>query len=203
MACSVRIVFTLTSFSLFLLGFRAEGATAPMPHQLYGKSVTISRSTQSEVEDETTGKTLTLHPQQTDDFYFSSQGHIFARRFHRNPSGSRMFEQIGPDPNNVQRPTSATGRGQSPSGTGVGTFQDLHFEGRTLIAIFRIGENGATRLTIEFNQNFSTCTVSALIGSDNGKPRRYIGWSGHVRRAISKPTTSQSSCMVRDGNIFE
>jgi hypothetical protein len=204
MAYSVRIVFTLTSFSLFLLGFQAEGATPPVPHQLYGKSVTISRVGEEVFEDEITGKATTLHMQITDDFYFSSLGRIFARRLTRNQFGSRTFEQLGSDPSKVQRATHATGRGQSSLGTGLGTFQDLHFEGRTLIGIWSQGENGAIKLAIEFDQNLGTCTAKMSRGTDNGKSMRRIGWSGHVERVITPVHwTSQPTCVVRDGNIFE
>jgi hypothetical protein len=198
-----RIILSLTSILLFFLGVQAGSAATQVPLQLYGKSVTISRALEDVYQDETTGKIITLHAHLSDDFYFSSQGRIFARRLNRNQFGSRTFEQVGSDPSNVQRATHATGSGQGPSGTGVGTFQDLHFEGRTLIAIYRLGENGANRLAIEFDQNFDACTLSVLHGTDNGKHRRQISWSGHVLRNITAHRTSQPSCVVRDGNIFE
>jgi hypothetical protein len=202
MACSVRIIFTLASFSLLLPCFQAQGAATSVPHQLYGKSVTTSRSWQQVYEDET-GQGKTMPFQSTDSFYFSSLGRIFTRHLIRVSRASRTYEQVGPDPNKVQHSTSATGGGQRPFGTGIGTFQDLHFEGRTLIAIARGGENTAIRLAIEFDQNFGTCTVSAVYGTDNGKPGRYISWTGGVRRVISRQLTSQPSCVVRDGNTFE
>jgi hypothetical protein len=203
MACCVRIILSLISFLLFFLGVQAGGAAPQMPHQLYGKSVTISRVTQLVSEDEATGRIRTVPLEITDSFYFSSLGRIFARVLKRVPHGSRTFEQVGSDPNKVQRATSATGSGQTPFGTGGSTFQDLHFEGRTLIAVYRVGENGAARLTIEFDQSFGTCTVSVVYGSDNGQPRRRIDWTGRVRRAISSNPTSQPTCVVKDGNIFE
>jgi hypothetical protein len=198
-----RITLSLISFSLCFFSFEVDAAATQVPHQLYGKSVTISRSNQRVVEDETSGRITTRPLEITDSFYFSSLGRIFARVSKRNPHDSRTFEQVGSDPNKVQRATSATGPGQTALGTGGGTFQDLHFEGRTLIAIYTVGENGAARLKIEFDQNFGKCTVSVVYGSDNGQPRRYIGWSGHVLRDITAHRTSQPTCVVRDGNIFE
>jgi hypothetical protein len=200
MACSVCIIFTFTSCSLLLLCFQAQGAATSVPHQLYGKSVTISESGRLVYEDETTGQIKTLPFENTISFYFSSLGRIFARRLARLSRSSRTYEQIGSDPNKVQRATSATGSGQRPFGT-FSTFQDLHFEGRTLVAINSTGENGARRLAVEFDQSFSACTVSGSRGTDNGKPERKIGWSGSVQRVISRQQTY--SCGLRDGNIFE
>lgn len=198
-----RIICALVSSSLVSLFLCVEAPATSVPHQLYGKSVTISRAFEDVYQDETTGKIITLHTQRTDNFYFSSHGRIFARRLIRNQFGSRTFEQVGSDPDKVQRATDAAGHGRSPSGTGIGTFQDLHFEGRTFVAISKIGENGANRLAIELDQNFAACSVSALRGTANGKPRRQISWSGHVLRNITAHRTSEPSCTVRDGNIFE
>jgi hypothetical protein len=202
MAYGIRVISVLLVSFQFVFALQTAAATS-LPHQLYGKSVTISRAIEDVYQDETTGKMITFHAQLTDNFYFSSQGRIFARRLNRNQFGSRTFEQVGSDPNKGQRATDAAGRGQSPSGTGVATFQDLHFEGRTLVAIYKLGENGANRLAIEFDQNFGACSVSLLHGTDNGKPRRQISWTGHVLRNITAHRTSEPSCVVRDGNIFE
>jgi hypothetical protein len=195
-------ILLLISFSLCFFSFEADAAATSVPHQLYGKSVTISRAGQQVIEDETAGKIKTVYHQMTDDFYISSQGRIFARRFHRTQFDSHTFEQIGSDPNKVQRPIHATGGGQRPLGTGVSTFQDFHFEGRTLIAIYVVGENAARKLAIEFDQNFGACTVRESHGTDDGKPVRRITY-GHAIRVISGQATSKPSCVVRDGNIFE
>jgi hypothetical protein len=196
-------ILPLISFSLCFFSFEADAVATPVPHQLYGKSVTISRSVRLVSQDETSGRINTVPLEITDSFYFSSLGRIFTRVLKRTPRGSRTFEQVGSDPNKVQRATSATGSGQTPFGTGGGTFQDLHFEGRTLIAIYRVGENGAARLKIDFDQNFGTCTVSVVYGTDNGQPRREIDWFGRVRRPVRQTMHSQPSCVVMDGNIFE
>jgi hypothetical protein len=200
--CSALIICTLTSFSLLFLGFQAEGAATSVPRQLYGKSVVISRHFQSVVEDQTAGKMITANSEITDIFYFSSLGRIFARSSHRNQYGSRTFEQVDSDPNRVQRPTLATGGGRGSLGTIPSTFQDFHFEGRTLIAIKKVGENGATRMAIAFDQNFGTCALSARNGTDNGKPLHVIGWDGHVLRPVSAQRTSEPTCVIRDGNAF-
>jgi hypothetical protein len=198
-----RTILSFISFSLFFLGVQAGGAATQIPRQLYGKSVTVYRNSQIVFEDENTGKLITSYNQFTDDFYFSVTGRIFVRRLYRNQFGSSSFEQIGSDPKKVQRATRTTGNARSLLGTGVSTFQDLRFEGRILVAIFTVGENTARRLAIEFDQNFGICTPGLLVGTDNGKPERLIGWDGHVHRVISGKPTSKPSCVVRDGNIFE
>jgi hypothetical protein len=97
--------------------------------------------------------------QSTDSFYFSSLSRIFTRHLIRVSRASRTYEQIGSDPNKVQHSTSATGGGQRPFGTGIGTFQDLHFEGRTLIAIAR----GAKTLPSDLQLNSIRTLVRALL----------------------------------------
>ena len=195
------IIFTLASFSLFFLSFPTAGAAAPVPRQLYGKSVSVSW-TQTEAQlNETTGRFVNSRSEITKTFYFSSVGRIFASHSVRSPYGSRTFEQVGSEPPKVQRPILATGSGQGSRGMSAGTFRDLHFEGRTFIAIQRIGENGARRTAIEFDQNFGSCTFTVVFGSDNGKPIRRIGWNGEALVIFSE-TRSQSSCVIRDGNAF-
>jgi len=197
-----RVISMLISFSLFFFGFQAEGAATPVPPQLYGKSVVISNNGAQTFFDETTNNFVTVYFEGTVTFYFSSLGRIFARRTYRNQAGFRAYEQVGPEPNAVvQCPTSATGAGKGSGGTGTGTFQDLHFEGRTLITIQREGENGARRRVIEFDQNFGSCTATGVRGSADGKPIRRIGWNGHVE-IISSETRSKPSCVVRDGNAL-
>src|SRR5262249_893864 len=111
------------------------------------------------------------------------------------------YEQVGSDPMNSARPVLATGSGQMPGGTGGNTFQDLHFEGRALIATMREGENGAARFTIEFDQNFGSCTSTGIRGSDSGKAIGRTAWDGTTQRHISRQTTDRR-CTIQDGNAL-
>jgi hypothetical protein len=151
--------------------------------------------------NETTSNFVNLYGEQTNTFYFSSLGRIFARHYGRNPAGSRTYEQVGSDPNQTQRPTLAIGAGQRPAGTGAGSFQDIHFEGRTLVANQKVGENGIRRTTIEFDQNFGSCTWTTVLRSNNGKQIRRIGWGGNVE-VVSDETVSKLVCVIQDGNAF-
>jgi hypothetical protein len=197
-----RIIFMLTSFSLFFFGFETDGAATPVPRQLYGKSVSVSWTQTEALLNETAGRFFNWRAEMTSTFYFSSVGRIFARRSTSSSYGSRTFEQVGSEPHRDQRPILATGSGQGSAGTSAGTFRDLHFEGRTLIAIQRVGENGARRTAIEFDQNFGSCTSTVVFGSDNGKPIRRTGWKGESQ-VVSGETRSQPSCVIRDGNAFQ
>jgi hypothetical protein len=197
-----RIIFALTSFLLFFLGFQSEGVATPVPHQLYGKSVTISSTGTDVWWNETTGKNVTIKRGVTVIFYFSSQGRIFARRSYHDQSGSRTYEQVGSDPTLRSRPVLATGQGQMTGDTGMSSFQDLHFDGRALIGTSKVGENGAGRMTIEFDQNFGSCTWTSVRGSDNGKPIRKFGAHREILRAISLQVTDRR-CTIQDGNAFQ
>jgi hypothetical protein len=98
------------------------------------------------------------------------------------------------------RPVLATGAGQLPGGTG--TRQDLHFEGRAFIATRLMGENSAIRITIEFDQNFVSCTRKVIRGSNDGKPVRRTDWGGNIQRLISIQVTD-NRCTIQDGNAFQ
>ena len=202
MVCGTRVIYVLAWFSLFFLGFQAEGAATPVPRQLYGKSVSISWTFQQTLLKEIAGKSITLYGDTAVTFYFSPQDRIFARRSNRNQFGSRTYEQVGSDPRAIQHPKLAAGSGQGYAGTGAGSFQDLHFEGRALIAVQRTGENGALRRVIEFDQNFASCTWTTVWGRSNGKPVRQIGWRGDVEQIISSHATNHG-CVIRDGNALE
>jgi hypothetical protein len=195
-----RIVYMLTSSLVLFLGFQVEGAATPVPRELYGKSVSISVNIHQTFLNETTGRFINLYGEQAATFYFSSLGRIFARFTNRNPSGSLTSEQVGSDPNKINHPTVATGNAQRPGSTPT-TFQDIHFEGRTLVANQNVGENGTRRATVEFDQNFRSCTWTTDLRSHNGKPVRRIGWGGNVE-VVSGETVSNLVCMIRDGNAF-
>jgi hypothetical protein len=192
-----RLLWMLVSLPLLSFFSHADAAATPVPSQLYGKSVTSSRAMQQTLANETNGKTIIVNTERTDSFYFSTQGRIFTRYSVRNQFGSRTFEQVGSDPKKVQ-----AGLGGSV-GTSAGSFQDIHFEGRTLVAIQKVGDNGARKMAIEFDDKFRSCAVSRVTGTENAKPIRKIGWAGHVERIISEHTTSTSGCLIQDGNIFE
>jgi hypothetical protein len=75
--------------------------------------------------------------------------------------------------------------------------------GEIAAAAQKVGDNGARKMAIEFDDKFSSCAVSRVTGTENAKPIRKIGWAGHVERIISEHTTSTSGCLIQDGNIFE
>jgi hypothetical protein len=78
--------------------------------------------------------------ERNDSFYFSSQGRIFARFNNRTTFGSATYEQVGRDAQKAQRPISATGVALKGTGTTLSHFQDIHFEGRTVVAIQKWGK---------------------------------------------------------------
>jgi hypothetical protein len=199
MARSARIILSL---SLFFFGVQAGSAASQVPRQLYGKSVTVSATVTDVWWNDTSGKNNTKNFSSTSIFYFSSQGRIFARHSVNNQFGSRTYEQVGSDPPKSARPVLATGSGLSFRGTSMSTFQDFHFEGRALIATARVGENAASRLTIEFDQNFGSCTSTSVRGSDDGKPIRRIAGNGDIERAISRQVKDRR-CTIQDGNAFQ
>jgi hypothetical protein len=87
----VRVVSVLLVSCQFVFALQTDAATS-VPHQLYGKSVTIYRSGQLVFDDEKTGKLITSYSRFTDDFYFSVMGRIFVRSLYRNQFGSSSFE---------------------------------------------------------------------------------------------------------------
>lgn len=198
-----RIILALVAPLLLFRILCSDAAATPVPRELYGKSVTRSSTGIQVFADETTGRNINLNWERTDSFYFSYEGRIFSRYNNRNAFGSMTFEQVGRGPNGVQRPISATGAALKAIGIPLGHFQDIHFEGRTLVGIQKWGTNGAIRITIEFDKSFTSCIYRGKTGTDDGQQVRRIGWSGHVERVISNTVTSRSDCVIRDGNVFE
>ncbi len=196
----------LTFVVLFMLPLRAEAASTAVPPQLYGKSVTHTLTGIETFVNEATNKVVTNNWERTDSLYFSSEGRVFARFAYRNQWGSYTCEQVGAS--NAIGATSATGGAarmtsvHGGNGTGACRFQDIHFEGHSLVAIQKRGNNSAIQTTVDFDDTFHSCAFRLRAGTDDGKAFNRIGWSGQVQRVTSNRVTSNSGCMIRDGNIF-
>jgi hypothetical protein len=60
MSSRVRVISVLASFQVFVFVPQTQAAATSVPHQLYGKSVSVYLSTQTVLEEETTGKMTTV-----------------------------------------------------------------------------------------------------------------------------------------------
>jgi hypothetical protein len=147
------------------------------PKQLYGKTVSSSCT----MDQVYTGDDGREHrPQVRMDFvvYISTAGRIFTRQ-------------------TISR-NGRSWQGELSPGGGGGKVQ-ASWSGRRLL-LTRSYVSGAGQETIDFDGDYRTCSVSVLVGRQNGAPveRRSL-MDGKVYRLVSNSVVS-SSCSIAEGN---
>jgi hypothetical protein len=106
--------------------------------------------------------------------YVSSAGRIFVKHFTKNGM-SKTFE-IEPG-------------------------QRFRFEDDKMIGIFP-AISGAGQLTIGFSADFQSCDLSLISGTDNGRPKVWIGPDGHKWSTTEPIVFTAQSCSVTPGNAL-
>jgi hypothetical protein len=154
---------------------------AAAPTQLLNKTVVISW-TRDLVEKRDDGKIIYVHRTDTRQIYVSTNGRLFIRST-AQANGRQQTRDVEPDDNST------------PEGP-----RDGHFEGGQLI-LTRARYSGASRVTIDFDSRFTSCTMKFIIAKENGASVRWRGITGATLQVMSSTVTS-SSCEIRDGNLF-
>jgi hypothetical protein len=179
-----------------LIGEAASGAT--VPRDLVGKSVVITWYTTRTFQFPSEGDQQ-IHITNTSyvmSFYFSTQGRIFARFNTIWARGNRSFDTVGSDPH----------RSHDAPDSGATTFQDMRFEGRTLIGLQMSGANMIRRTEVNFNDDASSCTARLTYARNVRVPKNEINyhrdWNGAIQRTIESHS-STPECSVKSGNVFE
>ncbi|MCW5702360.1 MAG: hypothetical protein AB7I42_08340 [Bradyrhizobium sp.] len=168
-----------------VLGITFGGtASAQAPRQLHNKTVAFS-FTSSSVQRSPDGKTRDVQTGINYLFYISSAGRIFERSSRSPGRGKSQTGQFGPDSSSVTR---------------SGEAHNVHFEGNRLVSL-RAFVNGASRMVVSFDQNYSSCTVSVQIAREDGGVIKRKGTDGIVREYLSI-VTSDETCSIREGNPF-
>ena len=145
------------------------------PAQLLNKTVHFSYKFSAPAKG-SDGSTITAARQVQRTIYISSKGRLFTR-YERKEGGGTGAKDRGPDKTQFQ------------------------FSGNQLVG-FLMQASGATRVAINFDPEFRTCSLSLLSGAESGKPLQARGLNGVVYTALARPTFSGESCSVAEGNAF-
>jgi hypothetical protein len=171
----------------------SEGAETT-PAQLRGKSVQLSWREIMTTQD-SNGPVFRGGDDAGLIIYISDLGRLFIRR--------QVHGDGQPETRSVDRVGSSDGRG----GSGLHPFQNVHFEGMTLVAMRRTSAGSATRIEAAFDGAFSSCSLTVRHGGDvQGTPKTYSFVSPAGRgfgRKILAVETSGAQCSIKAGNVFQ
>jgi hypothetical protein len=158
------------------------------PKELYGKSITIfwfeSRAVSGPRGGELRNPKIAV--------YISTTGHIFSRlrveiATRNGFSGVRAH------------PSASADQGPGASGAKVGSTE---FAGHSLI-MTSLFESGARRISVEFDDRFTSCQAKILYGKEVGqRTTRQTSMFGGQSEEVGAIQISSVGCSVREGNVF-
>jgi hypothetical protein len=161
------------------------------PAALRGKSVTASwteervqrTGDQTEFQSRSVGQSLSV--------YISSEGRAFAKRTVSTTGGGRGRGGVRAKTGSAETVGDNTGHGPS-----------TQFRGNTLIFTNQFG-GGARMARIEFDQSFSSCTATVIVGRENGRGTAHAkALNSGKSLEIASATVSGTSCSIQSGNVF-
>jgi hypothetical protein len=168
----------------------ADEAAAAPPKELYGKSIVVSWF---ETRSQNVRRGGLQSP--TISLYVSTAGRIFKRVLVGLGKGRWGFGHGG----NLDTSSAEQGPGEGPRGAKVSSTE---FAGHSLI-MTSVFESGARRVSVEFDDRFTSCQAKVVYGKEAGqssmRPGSVFGGRTAEVRAIE---TSGVTCAVREGNVF-
>jgi hypothetical protein len=162
---------------LMFLGAPAAWA-ANAPSQLYGKTVTVSWS--ADVVRREVGAPNFAHSTHRRNLiiYISTTGRPFLRQWVVTRSDPKVNEQAG---------TSGD--------------RAVEFRARSLL-ITTAHTRGASRVQIDFDANFGSCTADVVVGKEEGADSYVKGdRTGHAVE-VQSVSISGATCSIEEGNFF-
>jgi hypothetical protein len=180
-----RRISTVVCLFLTLPG-AVYGAAAP--RQLFGRSIVVSWSESQ--SRRISGDSQFSHAQvrRDDSVYISSAGRAFNRGSSREPGTSTASTELAPDSAKNTR----------------GSFQSVHFEGRTLFVDTELA-SGARRVIIDFDDAFQTCNARIVYGKEGGGAKPVVTNSARhpgLQYEHQSVEIQNLSCVIKDGNVF-
>jgi hypothetical protein len=163
---------SVSALAMFaLLLLTAQAQSAP--DQLLNKTVRYSFKVSAPTST-SDGRNVTASMVSQRTIYVSSKGRLFDRHARKDLDRAGSFEA-------------------SPEES------SFHFERNLLVGHFG-HTSGASRLVITFDADFRTCSLEVTSGTESGKSLSIKGLNGIRYTATSKPTYSEQSCAVSEGN---
>jgi len=157
-------------------------AKAAPPQELYGKTVAITWTETREQRPEGTQDWHTVNGTATMNIYVSEAGRVF---------------------NNIAYATRRGYAERKGEIAGSGSRRSVDFNGRSLVLLTPSGAGGATRITADFDQGFSSCSAQVTRATEAPGTiiRRFSGISKQFMEVKSTQVGSVS-CSIRSGNAF-
>ena len=123
--------------------------------------------------------------------YISTVGRPFSR-----------YTTLGVDRRAYRRTASSESVGTSGTSLG-GAIREILFKNGSLVAMRTVGGGYARRITVDFNESYSTCDAQVIFAKEPGKDI-VVGRNMFTGRPmeIRSGTVSSVSCLVREGNVF-
>jgi hypothetical protein len=163
------------AYAVAAICFNLTPAMAAAPAGILGKTIHLSWG-QSVPGISAVGQTVHGARAVTLTIYVSSAGRIFAKVASR----TGQFSAAG-----AQNPENSI----------------FHFEGTKLVGV-RQTETAAVRMAVSFDNNFQSCSVAVILGTESGKPIVWTGLDGVKYTSTGHPIISAESCSVANGNGF-
>jgi hypothetical protein len=162
-----------------------SSASAGPPAQLYGKTVHVSWH-----EDELSRSVGQQNFSRSGGghlkhliIYISALGRPFVRRWNATGAGARgVNEQVG-----------GSGNGN------YGGVRAAEFQGRSLLWTAASGGGGATRVQIDFDASFGSCTAGLIVGKEAGAST-FFRQGGKVE--VQEVSIGAVTCSIEEGNAF-
>ncbi|WP_298886018.1 hypothetical protein [uncultured Bradyrhizobium sp.] len=115
--------------------------------------------------------------------YISEQGRFFSR-----------FNRVAKGKNNRLVNSAVSGEGRS--------VLNWRFEGRSIAADQKFAGSGARRIVVSFGDDASSCSLRVIHGKEGRGPIRYPGLTSHRPIELVRIEVINTSCQVRQGNVF-
>lgn len=171
------------ALGLVLLPGLAPGEIFAAPAPLRGISVDLSWTDSRTEKFLDTGEEKPGYQTSQVQLYISDQGRFFSR-----------FNRVARGRDNRLVNSAVSGEGKS--------VLDWRFEGRSIAADQKFAGSGARRIVVSFGDDASSCTLRVIHGREGSAPIRYPGLTSHRPIELIRIEVTNTSCQVRQGNVF-
>jgi hypothetical protein len=169
--------------ALFLLPVLTSGPASAGPAPLRGISIDLSWTDNRTEKFLDTGEEKPGHQTSQVQLYISEQGRFFSR-----------FNRVAKGNNNRLVNSAVSGEGKS--------VLNWRFEGRSVAADQKFAGSGARRIVVSFGDDASSCSLRVVRGKEGSAPIRYPGLTSHRPIELIRIEVTNTSCQVRQGNVF-
>lgn len=170
-------------------------ADATAPSALYGKSVRLSWNESVSLRFVDSGKKFGTRIKETAVFYVSSLGRTFSRRTND--------ETLSGIPQNGPRKFTAEAVDSETNGGRINPFSEIEFADNTMTALRYTGTASATRVLVNFDETFTSCTATVVHAKSGEGSSFFTGPTSGRKIERLSTEASDARCSVENGNALE